>query len=134
MYCAFDRQGDYLVCGVCGRRVKTKSQVKVYARCGASGPDPRPAPPRQTAKAGPGTELKKLLAGWPLYLKTSEGCSCNRHAAQMDAWGCDECERRIDEIVGWLRDEAAKRRLPFVDAAGRMLVRRAIKKARKAMT
>jgi hypothetical protein len=34
-------------------------------------------------------------------------------------------------IVGWLREEATKRGLPFLDAAGRLLVRRAIKNARK---
>lgn len=38
----------------------------------------------------------------------------------------------IDEIVGWLREEASKRGLPFVDMAGRMLVKRAIRNARKA--
>lgn len=50
----------------------------------------------------------------------------------MDAWGCDECEQRIDEIVGWLREEAGKRGLPFLDIAGRMLVKRAIRNARRA--
>ena len=49
----------------------------------------------------------------------------------MDQWGCDKCEERIDEIVGWLREEATKRRLPFIDAVGRMIVKRAIKIARK---
>jgi len=49
----------------------------------------------------------------------------------MDQWGCDKCEERIDEIVGWLREEAAKRQLPFVDMAGRILVKRAIKNARR---
>jgi hypothetical protein len=37
-----------------------------------------------------------------------------------------------DELIGWLREEATKRGLPFVDMAGRMLVKRAIKNARKA--
>jgi hypothetical protein len=49
----------------------------------------------------------------------------------MDAWGSDECERRIDEIVGWLREEAARRRIPFVNALGRLLVKRAIRAARR---
>jgi hypothetical protein len=48
----------------------------------------------------------------------------------MDAWGPDECDRRLDEIVGWLRTEATGRGLPFVDAVGRVLVRRAIADAR----
>lgn len=41
------------------------------------------------------------------------------------------CERHIEEIVGWLREEANRRSLPFLDAVGRMLVRRAIKLARQ---
>jgi hypothetical protein len=41
------------------------------------------------------------------------------------------CEAHLDEIVGWLREEATKRGLPFLDAAGRVLIRRAISNARK---
>jgi hypothetical protein len=52
----------------------------------------------------------------------------------MDMWGCDECSKpeRIDEVVAVMRAEAEARGLPFVDIAGRMLVRRAIRNARKA--
>jgi len=50
----------------------------------------------------------------------------------MDERGIEWCEQNIDEIVGWLREEAHKRGLPFVDMAGRMLVRRAIRNARRA--
>jgi hypothetical protein len=50
----------------------------------------------------------------------------------MDRNGCDWCEANIDTIVGWLREEATKRKLPFVDIAGRLLVKRAIRNARKA--
>lgn len=49
----------------------------------------------------------------------------------MDAMGCDWCEAHIHEIVGWLREEAQARGLPFIDAAARMLVRRAIANARR---
>ena len=41
------------------------------------------------------------------------------------------CERNIDTVVGYLREAAADRGLPFVDMAGRVLVRRAISNARK---
>jgi len=41
------------------------------------------------------------------------------------------CEANIDTIVGWLREQADARGLPFLDAAGRFLIRRAIKNARK---
>jgi hypothetical protein len=79
---------------------------------------------------GPGSEMKKLLAR--VGITATPNCSCNKRAAIMDKNGPDWCEQHIDEIVGWLREEAAKRKLPFLDAAGRMLVRRAIKNARKA--
>jgi hypothetical protein len=65
-------------------------------------------------------------------IKASQGCSCNTRARLMDARGPAWCEANVEEIVGWLREEATKRGLPFVDMAGRMLVRRAIANARKA--
>jgi hypothetical protein len=80
---------------------------------------------------GPGAELKKLLAGWPFRITATDTCPCNAMAHQMNAWGCDECELRMDEIVAHLRVQAEKRGLPFLDAAGRFLVNRAIKNARK---
>ena len=83
-------------------------------------------------KHGPGTELKKLLAGWPFRIVATANCSCNARAAEMDRRGIEWCEANTDTIVGWLREEAAKRQLPFVDMAGRLLVKRAIRNARKA--
>jgi len=88
---------------------------------------PQPAPPPPTH--GPGTELKALLA--TIGITATPNCSCNARAALMDANGCDWCEANIDEIVGWLREAAQERGLPFLDAAGRMLVRRAIHTARR---
>lgn len=84
-----------------------------------------PPPPN----AGPGTELKKLLSR--IGIKPKAGCKCLARAVEMDIRGCDWCEQNIDLIVSWLREEATKRGLPFVDAAGRMLVRRAIANARR---
>lgn len=86
----------------------------------------------QPAGAGPGTELKKILAGWPFRIVATPNCSCNAKARTMDAKGIEWCEQNLDTIVGWLREEAAKRKLPFVDMAGRLLVKRAIRNARKA--
>lgn len=79
---------------------------------------------------GPGTELKRLLA--KVGIKAQPNCSCNRRARIMDEHGIEWCERNMDEIVGWLREEATKRKLPFMDAAGRMLVKRAIRNAKRA--
>jgi len=89
---------------------------------------PQPsAPPTH----GPGTELSKLLKRFGI--KPTPTCACRAKAAQMDAWGPDECERqeRIDEVVAVMRAEAEARGLPFLNIAGRMLVRRAIQNARR---
>ena len=79
---------------------------------------------------GPGTELTKLLSR--VGITATPNCSCKARAAEMDRQGCDWCEANIDTVVGWLREEATKRGLPFLDAAGRLLVKRAIRNARKA--
>ena len=85
-----------------------------------------PAPPTH----GPGAELKKLLAR--VGITASPDCSCNARAAEMDRQGVEWCEANIDTIVGGLREQAEARGLPFLDIAGRLLVRRAISNARKA--
>ena len=92
-------------------------------------PKPGAAPANPPPTHGPGTELKKLLA--LVGITATPNCSCNARARTMDANGCDWCEEHLEEIVGWLREEATKRKLPFVDMAGRVLVRRAIRNARK---
>jgi hypothetical protein len=86
-----------------------------------------PQPPA-LAGSGPGTELKKLLKR--IGIISSPTCSCNRRAAEMDARGVEWCEQNIEVIVGWLREEAGKRGLPFVDMAGTALVKLAIRKAK----
>lgn len=78
---------------------------------------------------GPGTELKKLLS--KIGIKASPNCSCNKRAALMDTNGIEWCENNIDTIVGWLKEEATKRKLPFIDMAGRILVKKAISNAKK---
>jgi hypothetical protein len=80
---------------------------------------------------GPGTELSNLLKRFGI--EPTPTCKCRAKAAQMDAWGPDECSKpeRIDEVVAVMREEAKARGLPFLDAAGRVLVRRAISNARK---
>ena len=85
------------------------------------------APPTR----GPGTELSKLLKRFGI--NPTPTCQCRAKAQQMDQWGPDECERpeRIDEVVAVMRAEATARGLPFLDIAGRMLVRRAISNARR---
>jgi hypothetical protein len=79
--------------------------------------------------SGPGTELKTLLAR--VGITATPDCACNARAAEMDRQGVEWCEAHLDTIVGWLREQAEARGLPFLDVAGRLLVRRAISNARR---
>jgi hypothetical protein len=78
---------------------------------------------------GPGTVLSKMIKS--LGIVMSDSCSCRRHAIEMNTKGNDWCEQNIDTVVGWLREEASRRGLPFVDMVGKLMVNRAIKKSRK---
>lgn len=90
-----------------------------------------PAYPSAAKKvsSGVGTRLKGLLG--MIGIKASENCSCNQRAKAMDERGVEWCEQNKETIVGWLREEATKRKLPFIDAAGYLLVNRAIKLAKR---
>ena len=107
------------ICQKCGRQTNNPLSVRVCIY--------EPAPPPH----GPGTELSKLLKRFGI--NPTPTCQCRAKAQQMDQWGCDECERpeRIDEVVAVMREEAQARGLPFIDIAGRLLVRRAIRNARR---
>lgn len=122
-FCVYDQSGTCVKCGDPTRFPNAKRACRSA---------PQPELRSRTPSHGPGTELKKLLAGFPLYITATPNCSCNARAAEMDARGCDWCEENIDTVVGWLREEATKRGLPFLDSAGRLLVRRAIRNARRA--
>jgi len=108
-----------------GDQITVDETHPAYPREAKPGFTPQPPPPA----SGPGTELKKLLK--LVGITASPTCSCNARARRMDTDGCDWCEAHVDEIVGWLREESGKRGLPFLDAAGRVLVRRAIRNARR---
>ena len=117
--------GERLVCVVCG--VPAVS-VQTYRRCVGSAYQQQPP---ATPTHGPGAELSKLLKR--IGINPTPTCQCRAKAQQMDQWGCDEASKpeRIDEVVAVMRAEAEARGLPFLDVAGRMLVRRAIRNARK---
>ena len=133
MNCNFDN--DEMTCARCGKKapsrkarsnclptMTTAEKAAIYERIQQV---EKPAPP------GPGTELSKLLKRFGI--EPTPTCSCRAKAAEMDAWGCDECSKpeRIEEVVAVMREEAKARGLPFVDMAGRVLVRRAISNARR---
>lgn len=138
--CTFQEIGDAgegrsrIACKACGRTaVVLASHIgRVHATCRNQFAQSQDGTQLQTTPAptfGPGTELKKLLK--KLGITATPNCSCNARARTMDEKGSDWCEANVEEIVGWLREEATKRGLPFVDMAGRMIVKRAIKNARR---
>lgn len=95
---------------------------------------PTPMPPPQTLEDfpnGPGTILSKMLS--KIGIHSTPNCSCRRRAMEMNTRGPDWCAENIDTIVGWLREESERRKLPFVDFAGKLLIQRAIKVSRKAL-
>ena len=123
------RDGLYR-CVACG--ALSPDQARPWlGRCQCYGPEEgRPLDLTPAPTSGPGTELKKLLK--KVGITATPTCSCNARARTMDINGCDWVEANEATVVGWLREEATKRGLPFLDAAGRVLVKRAISNARKA--
>ena len=77
---------------------------------------------------GPGSHLARMLKRRGFSVQ--KGCLCLERAEHMDRQGADWCEGNQDTIVEWLRLEAKERRLPFLKAYARHLVRRAIRLAR----
>ena len=117
--CEFVYKDGVAHCPKCGRRsVSTTGRLRAHCR-------PKPPP----VVGGPGTELKALLKTFGIVAKPN--CSCNRRAAAMDKNGCAWCERNIAEIDRWLAEEAKKRKLPYFSLAGKMLIKLAIRRARK---
>jgi hypothetical protein len=49
----------------------------------------------------------------------------------MNQKGVEWCEQNIDTIVGWLREEADRADLPFTAIGAKIIVKRAIRNARK---
>jgi hypothetical protein len=96
-------------------------------------PPAPPAPPQtlEDFPNGPGTILSKMLS--KIGINSTPNCSCRRRAMEMNSRGPEWCAANIDTIVGWLREESERRKLPFVDFAGKILIQRAVKMSRKAM-
>jgi hypothetical protein len=78
---------------------------------------------------GPGTELKATLAWWGI--EATPDCSCTARANRMDEEGVQWCWDNFELIMGWLEEEAKKRKNTFVPMAARLVLRRAIKAAAK---
>jgi len=80
----------------------------------------------------PGTILSKMIKKMGIVITSN--CSCRKHAITMNENGNDWCENNIETIVGWLREEANKRKLPFIDYVGKFMITRAIQKSRRLLS
>src|SRR5262249_8473634 len=88
--------------------------------------------PKPILSGGAGTELKKLLA--KIGITTTPDCACNQRAIEMDQKGVEWCAANVETIVGWLQEEATRRKLPFTKLGGRTLLRLAIRRASAGVT
>lgn len=102
----------------------TQPPERIHRSCPAR---PTKAAPPEIWPEGPGTELKRLLA--KVGIVATHDCPCNEHAREMNRRGAEWCIENIDTIVGWLSEEAQRRKMPFVAAAARWLVKMAIRNA-----
>lgn len=94
-------------------------------------PSPRPQPVILSYPHGPGTMLSKILES--VGIKAAPNCGCKRKALTMNINGNDWCEQNIETITDWLEEEAKKRSLPFIRAAGKLLIKRAISMSKKSI-
>lgn len=78
---------------------------------------------------GPGSILAGMFSG--LGIKTSPTCSCKKHMKEMNLRGNKWCEENIDTILGWLKVESERRKLPFVEMIAKAIVKSAIKKSKR---
>ena len=79
---------------------------------------------RDRGVIGAGTELKGLLR--MVGITSSPSCSCNAKAEDMDANGLRWCLWNVRTVVGWLKEEAVKRQLPFSSLGAGALVYAAV--------
>jgi hypothetical protein len=74
----------------------------------------------KAAIKGPGSVLHRALEA--IGIKALPSCPCLKRKAIMDQWGWDECQKpeRLDEITGWMEEEATIRGLLFFRPAARL--------------
>jgi hypothetical protein len=74
----------------------------------------------KAATKGPGSVLHRALEA--IGIKALPSCPCLKRKTLMDRWGWQECQKpeRLDEITGWMEEEAAVRGLPFFRPAARL--------------
>lgn len=78
---------------------------------------------------GPGTILSNMIA--TMGIKSTPTCSCRKHAIEMNTKGPEWCEQNMPTILAWLKEESAKRHLPFIESVASLIVKRAIKTSKR---
>ena len=81
---------------------------------------------------GPGTELKKLLS-W-FWAPDKKKCKCATRVQKMNEWGPDQCEKRIETIMRWLKHSARIAKVPYFAPAVRFAIKTAISRSRSRST
>jgi len=117
---------ETLTCKICGKPVRQGCDIK--RNCVPSSNIPQPKNKINMV----GTELKKLLS--KIGIQSKKGCGCSdraRHIDYMESIEPGWAEKNIEEIVDWMQEEAKKRKLPFVRAGAKVLVKLAIRRAKK---
>ena len=78
---------------------------------------------------GPGSILASMFS--MIGIKSTPTCSCRKHALEMNKNGIEWCEENIPTILGWLKEECNKRKIPYVETVAKMMVNKSISKAKK---
>jgi hypothetical protein len=79
---------------------------------------------------GVGTELKKIISWFNIH--ATPNCTCNQKAKTMNDNGIEWCKNNQNIILGWLKEEAEKRKLPFITYVAKKVIKIAIYRAEKA--
>ncbi len=97
--CQFVRTAGSWTCSVCRFVFEGASDVPPISVCG------RQQIPRIPGISGPGDYLHDAILSWVGEGPTRE-CGCTDRINQMNAWGPAGCREHLDEIVGWLVEQA----------------------------
>jgi hypothetical protein len=81
-----------------------------------------------------GTDLKRLLSGWPFRVQQHSDCSCHNVESTMNGMGPNWCESTdgMEWILSELKKNARQLGVPFSRLIAAAVVRRAISNARRA--
>jgi len=130
-----ERENQAVICRTCPRRsrcdaasVGLHKMATWHCRAGESPaiPDDGPQPNK-----GPGDYLHDAILRWVGESPTAD-CQCRSRIARMNAWGPAGCREHLEEIVGWLAEEAKKRgwwRYAVCMPGSRLFLRRLVLRA-----